>query len=116
MKKLGLIAVLAVSMLATFGGAAVARTLPPSPTISMASVEAREHTLTITGRNFGTTAPTVVLAGKVLQVKSFSPGQVVAILPQAIAAATYSLTVITTGRARIPSNEFSTTVFVPDER
>ena len=84
---------------------------PISPYIVKTSVDAKEKTLIITGRNFGATAPTVMLSDQVLEVKRFSENQVVASLPQPLAAATYGITVTSNGaRNRVTSNLFTATI------
>lgn len=87
--------------------------VPPPPMIVKTAVDTQEKVLIITGRNFGATAPTVILADQVLDVKRFSEREVVANLPRGLAAATYGVTVITntsSGRNRISSNLFSATL------
>lgn len=84
---------------------------PISPYIVKTSVDAKEKTLIITGRNFGVTAPTVIMSGQVLEVKRFSENQVVASLPHPLAAATYGITVTSNGaRNRVTSNLFTATI------
>ena len=83
---------------------------PLPPMIVMTAVDAQENVLIITGRNFGTTPPTVLLADQVLDVKRFSEREVVASLPHGLASATYGVTVTTSGRNRISSNIFSATL------
>lgn len=84
---------------------------PVSPYIVKTSVDAKEKALIITGRNFGASAPTVMLADQVLEVKRFSENEVVASLPQPLAAATYGITVTSNGgRSRATSSLFTATL------
>ena len=71
------------------------------------AVNAKENSLIITGWNFGDTPPNVHLAGQVLKVKHVSVNEIVARLPSGIQAATYGLTVTTSGRSQVTSNHFS---------
>lgn len=84
---------------------------PVSPYIVKTAVDAKEKALIITGRNFGTSAPTVMLSDQVLEVKRFSDTEVVASLPRQLASATYGITVTTNGaRNRSTSNVFNSTL------
>ena len=84
---------------------------PIPPFIVMTAVDAKKKVLIITGRNFGATAPTVMLADQVLEVKRFTENEVVASLPQPLAAATYGITVTSNGgRSRATSNLFTATL------
>lgn len=84
---------------------------PISPYIVKTSVDTKEKTLIITGRNFGASAPTVMLSDQVLEVKRFSDNEVVASLPRQLASATYGITVTTNGaRNRVSSNVFNSTL------
>lgn len=55
-------------------------------------------TLTITGQNFGTAAPSITLQGTALQVASFTDTVLVALLPNNLAPGSYQLEVITQAR------------------
>lgn len=85
---------------------------PLPPLIVKTAVNAKDNVLIITGRNFGATPPTVLLAEQALDVKRFSEREVVAGLPHGLdAATTYGITVITTGtQQRASSNLFSATL------
>ena len=98
--------------LAACGIATAGRGLPAHqpPMIVKTAVDTQEKTLTITGRNFGATTPTVILADQILDVKRFSEHEVVASLPRGLTAATYGVTVTTTSRSRASSNLFSATL------
>ena len=80
---------------------------PPPPMIVKTVVDVKEGVLIITGRYFGTTSPTVTLSDQPLAVKHFSEREVVAYLPRDITAATYGVTVITSGWNQANSNIFS---------
>ena len=84
------------------------------PMIIKTMVDARENVLIITGHNFGSTPPTVLLADLALDVKRFSQHEVVANLPQGLVSATYGVSVTTGGRNRASSNLFSATL--PDKK
>ena len=90
--------------------------VPPPPMIVKTAVDAQEKVLIITGRNFGATAPTVILTDQVLDVKHFSENEVVANLPHGLTAATYGVTVTTNGRNRVSSNLFSATLLGIDKK
>ena len=82
-----------------------------------AAVDVREKLLIITGRNFGATSPTVILADQVLGVKRFSEREIVANLPRGLTAATYGITVTSSsGLNRISSSFFSATLPDIDEK
>jgi len=87
---------------------------PQPPMIMKTEVDEKENVLIITGRNFGPTSPSVLLADQALEVKRFSDNEVVASLPQDFASATYGVTVTTGGRNRASSNLFSATL--PDKK
>ena len=80
---------------------------PPAPTIVKVAVEIQEKALIITGHNFGATLPVVILADQTLDVKHFSGQEIVASLPRGLTAATYGITVTTSGRNPVRSNPFS---------
>lgn len=99
--------------LAAAGGRGTPVSLPP--TIVKTSVDMKENVIIITGRNFGATPPTVLMANQALDVKRFSEHEVVASLPHDLISATYGITVITTGiQNRARSNLFSATLFGGD--
>ena len=99
-----LIAGLTVCGVATAGGRGFST---PPPMIVKTSVDTQGKMLIITGRNFGTTAPTVMLADQALEVKRFSENEIVANLPHGLATATYGVSVTTSGNNRASSNLFS---------
>jgi len=107
-KTILLIAGLAACGIATAGGRGTPTPLPPM--IVKTAVDAQEKILIITGRNFGATLPTVMLADQALDVKRFSEHEVVASLPLGIRPATYGVSVTTSGRTRASSNLFSATL------
>ena len=92
--------------IATAGGRGTP--VPPPPMIVKTAVDVSEKALIITGRNFGATSPSVILADQALDVKRFSEREVVVNLPRGLTAATYGVTVVTSGRNRVSSNLFST--------
>ena len=96
-----------------FAGQAEAGGLPatPSPVILKAAVDAKKNAIVVSGQNFGSTQPTVKLAGQILEVKRYSENEVVASLPRDIQPATYHLTVGAGGRDRAISNAFIAVVF-----
>ncbi len=107
-KTILLIAGLTACGITTAGGRGTYTPLPPM--IVKTAVDAQEKVLIITGRNFGATLPTVMLADQALDVKHFSEHEVVANLPRGLTAATYGVTVTTSGRNRASSNLFSATL------
>lgn len=91
------------------GGRVLSATLPP--VIVKAAFDATENVLIISGRNFGESRPTVLLADEALEVKRFSPHEVSATLPRGLTHATYGITVITNHpRTRAASGPFSVTL------
>lgn len=99
--------------LAMFGQSVSAvdtRPRPAEPVILSTEVDLENSLMTISGRNFGKSAPTVRLADHILEVKSSSPTQLVVRLPAGIRLATYLLTVSTTGPASL-SRAFNTVIF-----
>lgn len=84
---------------------------PMPPVILSASVDLKENLLVISGRHFGSTAPMVTLARRVLKVNSFSENEVVVDLPTGIEPATYSLTLTTNGPQRLSSGTFSAAIY-----
>lgn len=104
-----LLAGIAACGVAAAGGRGMSTPLPP--TIVKSAVNVNENILVISGRNFGATPPTVLLAEQALDVKNYSESEIVAHLPQQLAPATYGLLVITTGEQnRARSNLFSATL------
>lgn len=84
---------------------------PVPPYIVKTFVDAKEKALVITGHNFGSTAPTVMMADQVLEVKRFSENEVVASLPRPLSSATYGITITRNSKSnRITSNLFSATI------
>jgi len=77
------------------------------PVIVRTAVDTKQNLLIISGRNFGTTIPTVKLADQKLKVKHFTEQEVVANLPVGLPAANYGVT-ITINNAQYHSNVFST--------
>lgn len=112
MYKLSFKTILLIVGLTAYGVATAGRGLPAPqpPMIVKTAVDPQGKTLIITGRNFGTSTPTVMLADQVLDVKRFSEHEVVATLPSNFTPATYGVSVTTTGRSRASSNLFSTTL------
>ncbi len=100
-----LVTALTLSSYAAAGGGGT--TAIASPTIVKVAVDAKENALVITGQNFGGTPPNVHLAGQVLEAKRVSANEIVARLPSDIQAATYGLTVTTSGRNQVTSNHFN---------
>lgn len=98
--------------LTTYGVATAGRGIPAPqpPMIVKTAVDVPGRTLIITGRNFGASAPTVILADQIVEVKRFSEREVVVSLPRSLPAATYGVSVTTTGRNQASSNLFSATV------
>ena len=99
---------LTVASMATAGKGGFPTPLPPM--IVKTAVDTQEKALIITGRNFGATMPTVMLADQVLDVKRFSEHEVVASLPRNLTAATYGVILTTSGPTRSSSNLFSATL------
>ena len=81
-----------------------------APTITKTVLHKDRSAIIITGRNFGSSVPTVMLADQVLNVKRYSEQEIVASLPPDYAAATYSLTVTSNGHVRARSEPFSATL------
>ena len=106
-KTILIIAGLTVSNMAAAGKGGFPTPLPPM--IVKTAVDTQEKALIITGRNFGATMHTVMLADQVLDVKHFSEHEIVANLPRDLVAATYGVIVTTAGQNRANSNPFSTT-------
>lgn len=102
------IAGLSVSGMVSAGKGGFPTPLPPM--IVKTAVDTQEKALIITGRNFGATMPTVMLADQVLDVKRFSEHEVVASLPRNLTAATYGVILTTSGPSRSSSNLFSATL------
>ena len=96
---------------ATAGGRGLPGAL--SPVILKVTVDSRENAMIVSGQNFGSTLPTVRLAGQILDVKRFSENEVVASLPRGIQSATYLLTVSTGGHGRATSSPFIAVFFPP---
>jgi len=89
---------------------------PQEPLVLSTEVDRENMLMTISGQNFGNHRPTVRLADHALEVKSFSPNQIVVRLPSGLPLATYLLTVRTTGPATL-SGAFNAVVFsVPDKK
>ena len=113
MRKASIKTILFIAGLTTCGMATADKggfPAPLSPTIVKTALNAQEKALVITGRNFGATPPTVMLADQTLDVKHFSEHEIVANLPRDFAAATYGVIVTTTGQNRTHSNLFSATL------
>lgn len=120
MQTVTLPALLLAACMATCGTATASgrgTPLPVPPLIMKTAVDVQKNLLVITGRNFGTTAPTVTLADQALQVQHFSEHEVVANLPPRLTAATYGVTVtVSSGRNRASSNPFSAMLPEIDKR
>ena len=84
-----------------------------SPVILKVTVDSRDNTMVVSGQNFGSTPPTVRLAGQILDVQRFSENEVVASLPRDIQSATYLLTLSTGGHGRATSSPFIAVFFPP---
>lgn len=109
LKTVLFVAGIAACGVAAAGGRGTPTPLPP--TIVKAAVNVNENILVISGRNFGATPPTVLLAEQALDVKHHSEREIVARLPQQLAPATYGILVIATGEQnRASSNLFSATL------
>lgn len=78
-----------------------------TPTISKAALHKDRNAIVISGQNFGSTPPTVILANQELEVKRFSQQEIVASLPPGSSAATYRLTVTSNGQNRAISDAFN---------
>lgn len=85
-------------------------TTPQSPMIMKTVVDSKEKVLIISGRNFGVAPPSVLLAGHKLDVKRSSEREIVASLPPGLTSGNYGVSVITSGRVRVSSNLFSTSL------
>lgn len=107
-KTILLIAGLSACGIATAGGSGLST--PKSPMIVQTVVDSQEKILIITGRNFGATPPTVMLANQKLDVKRFSEHEVVASLPPGLTSGNYGVSVTTSGRNGVSSNLFSATL------
>lgn len=105
LKTILLVAGLSVCSMATAGGRGTPA--PPQPMILKTVVDAKKNDLIISGRDFGTTSPTVMLAEQSLDVAYFSEQEIVVNLPRSLASGTYAVTVITSGHNRVSSNLFS---------
>ena len=112
-KTILLIAGFAACGIAAAGGGGIPSLQPP--VIVKAVVDAQEKILIITGRNFGATLPTVMLADQALGVKRFSEQEVVASLPPSLTPGNYGVFVTTSGRNRVSSNLYSTSLQTPVE-
>ncbi|MGH6784622.1 MAG: IPT/TIG domain-containing protein, partial [Sphingomicrobium sp.] len=84
--------------------------------ILSAMVDANEHTMVISGHNFGTVLPIVRLGDRVMNVEGFSPNQVIVTLPPSIQPATYSLTVTANRPYPSTSSPFSAALFAAADR
>lgn len=117
MYKLSFKTILLIVGLTAYGVAAAGRGIPAPqpPMIVKTAVGGQGKTLIITGRNFGASPPTVMLADQLLDVKHFSEREVVANLPRGLPAATYGVSVTTTGRNQASSNLFSATLLSAGE-
>ncbi len=114
MHKVTIKAILLIAGLTAFGIATASgrgTITPMPPKIVKTVVDSQEKILVITGHNFGTTLPTVMLADQALEVRRFSQQEIMASLPHSLNTATYSVIITTGGRNRISSNIFSATLF-----
>ena len=120
MLKLGtqrlLIIIIGLTMLGQSVSAMPPTPSPPEPVILSTAVDSKNELMTISGRNFGNSAPIVRLGGQIVVVESFSPTRIVVRLPSDIRLATYLLTVSTTGTASISVASFNTVIFSVAER
>lgn len=113
MHKLSIKTILFIAGLTACGIAAAGKgglPTPLPPMIVKTAVDPQAKALIITGRNFGATLPTVMLADQALEVKRFSEYEVVASLPRDLTTATYGVIVTTSGRNRASSNLFNATL------
>jgi hypothetical protein len=114
MLKLGtqrlLIIIIGLAMFGQSVSAVDMRPRPAEPVILSTEVDLGNSLMTISGWNFGNSAPIVRLGGQIVMVESFSPTQIVIRLPSDIRLATYLLTVSTTGPASL-SGAFNTVIF-----
>lgn len=83
---------------------------PPQPVILKTVVDAKKMDLIISGRDFGKTIPTVMLAEQALDVVVFSEQEIVVDLPRSLTGGTYAVSVITNGLNRTSSNLFSAVI------
>jgi hypothetical protein len=120
MLKLGtqrlLIIIIGLTMLGQSVSAVQLRPRPPEPVILSTAVDSKNELMTISGWNFGNSAPIVRLGGQIVVVESFSPTEIVIRLPSDIRLATYLLTVSTTGTASTSVASFNTVIFSADVR
>lgn len=107
-KTILLIAGLSACGIATAGRGGIYT--PQPPVIVKTVVDSQEKVLIITGRNFGVTQPTVVLADQALGVKRFSEHEIVVSLPPSLTSGNYGVSVTTGSRNRVSSNIFSATL------
>ncbi len=84
---------------------------PIPPVILSVAVDLTDHLMVISGRHFGSSTPTVILAHRVLQVKTSFESRVVVGLPEDIQPGTYRLTVTAGGPYRLTSEVFSAALF-----
>ena len=89
---------------------------PVPPEILSVTANFSEHTVVISGNNFGAVRPTVRLGDRVMHVESFSPNQVIVTLPPSIQPATYSLTVTANRPYPSTSSQFSAALFATADR
>jgi hypothetical protein len=111
-----LIIIIGLTMLGQSVSAVQLRPRPPEPVILSTAVDSKNELMTISGWNFGNSAPIVRLGGQIVVVESFSPTEIVVTLPSDVRLATYLLTVSTTGTASTSVASFNTVIFSADER
>ncbi|MGH8488743.1 MAG: IPT/TIG domain-containing protein [Gammaproteobacteria bacterium] len=114
-------ALLALVGLTSFGYTAIAAgpgsaRAAQTPVILSAMANSNEHTMVISGNYFGTVPPTVRLGDRVLHVESFSPNQLIVMLPPGMQPATYSLTVTANSPYPLTSSMFSAALFATADR
>jgi hypothetical protein len=78
---------------------------PVLPVILSVAADFKQQTLVISGRQFGSSLPTVRLANTLLTVKTASTERIVASLPAGIQPATYRLTVTAQDGRRAMTSE-----------
>ena len=104
--------------LITFGPRVSAVQLAPrhqEPVVLSTEFDAQNKLMIISGRNFGNDAPIVRLADQLMEVRSFSPTQIVVKIPADMRLATYLLTISTAGSASA-SGTFNAVIFSTAEK
>jgi hypothetical protein len=81
------------------------------PVIASATVDADQHTLVVSGWNFGEKSAVVALGNHVLRVKNHSNSEMVVELPTDVSPGSYRLMITVTEPSNLSSEPFSTTIF-----